>query len=630
MALLTIRFRTLYTGCCRFWQRKGLPTNSMKFQWLAAGLVLFIATTLIVKGRPTDFYPLSSVHPGQKGHGKTVFKGAEVERFEVEIIGVLRNTSPQRNIILARLSGKKIDRTGVFAGMSGSPVYLQDKLVGAVAYTFPFSKEPIAGITPIQETLNVFKRAPGTRPRNTLSINPTELYKIMESTHSFPFLNFRPWPKDIALKEGLSPSRLQPLSIPLNVSGFSPNSLKHFVPQLQTFGLTLVQSVGNARTDHYPNHPLEAGSTIAVQLIRGDMNLSAAGTVTHVSGKNIYAFGHPFMSLGYTDLPMSRTEVLAVIPSFNVSQKIAAATELVGSIKQDRGSGIMGVQGENPLLIPVQLSLHTSRNELRRFEYEIVSDSFLTPFLMALTVHNSIVSSERTVGEQTLKVKTTITIKGHSDINFESGFSNVSNTSSFAALAASSPVNLLMNSGFDKFVVEKITVDIKAVEQIRGALLEKVWQDKLEASAGEEIMLTVFLRKRNGESQIEKYPVKIPAGIESGPIKIVVADGLSLGQSDAKEELGEFIPQNLQQLIRAINDLKKNDRLYIRLYREQPSAIVEGEGLPNLPPSLLALYNSAKTSGDVTLINKVVYAEHELPATPFTLRGQREISVQVK
>jgi len=203
-------------------------------------------------------------------------------------------------------------------------------------------------------------------------------------------------------------------------------------------------------------------------------------------------------------------------------------------------------------------------------------------------------------------------------------------SSVFAALAAASPVNFLLNSGFEELVMEKIDIEITAVEQTREATVDKIWQDRLEVDPGEEVHLTVFLRQSDGDTMVKKYPVKIPEEISPGPLKIVVADGMSLTREDAETGVGEFIPESLQQLIKAINNLKKNDRLYIRLAREQAGAIISGEGMPDLPPSLLALYGSRKTAGELKPMGEVIYVEHELPATEFVLNGRQEITVNVK
>ena len=603
----------------------------MRFSVLAALPLLFALTTLESLPQSSEFYPVESVKPGQRGYGKTVFEGTRAEEFEVEILGVLKNVGPKQDLILARLSGDRIDRTGIFAGMSGSPVYIDDRLIGAVAYSFPFAREPIAGITPIHETVEIFKEKPGVRPMRAGRVNPYELYQMADSPLSRSFFAWPQAPLGLSLLPGQQTrTKLQPIATPLNLSGFSSQTITTFSPQLRSLGLVPVQGMGAAKVEDYEETPLEAGSTISVQLVRGDLDLSAAGTATYIQGRKIYAFGHPFLSIGYTDLPLSKAAVLTVIPSFRTSEKISTTTEFVGSIKQDRATGIMGLTGEKPTLIPVSLQLRTSRGELRDLRYEIVTDRFLTPFLMALTVHNSIVSSERTVGGQTLRVKTTISVKGQPEVNFENSVSELANTTVLAALAASAPVNFLFSSGFEELAMEEIRIEISAVEQTRVAVLEKIWQDKLEVKAGEEINLTVFLRKFNGELQVDTYPVKIPEEIQPGPVKLMVSDGLSLGQSDAESGLGGFVPQNLRQLVKAINNLKKNDRLYVRLYRNQLGAIVAGEGLPNLPPSMLALYNSRKTSGDVKPIDRVVYVEHELDATDFVLTGQQEIIINIK
>ena len=602
----------------------------MNLRQLGHSAALFFLVVISLLGQSVEFYPLESIQPGQTGYGKTVFEGVRVDTFQVEILGVLKNVGPKQNLILARLSGGPIARTGVFAGMSGSPVYIEDKLVGAVAYAFPFATEPFAGITPIREMVDIFKEEPATRPRSAGRVN---LHKMYEVTQLPSFLSHFELPQffvEPSLTRRQDLGRLQPIATPLNLSGFSPRSIQQFSSQLEMLGLVPVRGMGTASMEAYEDVPVQAGSTISVQLIRGDIDVSASGTATHIEDDNIYGFGHPFLSIGYTDLPLNKGAVLTIIPNLMTSEKVSATLELIGSIKQDRATGIMGVAGEESQLIPLRLRLHTSRNEMKELNFEVVTDNFLTPFLISFAVHNSIVSSERSIGDQTLQVKCTISIKGQSDINFESSVSDVVSSSVFAALATASPVNILLNSGFEELVMEKIDVEITAVEQTREATVEKVWQDRLEVNPGEEVQLTVFLRQSNGETMVKKYPVKIPEEISSGPLKIVIADGLSLTREDAETGLGGFIPESLQQLIKAINNLKKNDRLYIRLAREQAGAIISGEGMPDLPPSLLALYGSRKTAGELTPMSEVIYVEHELPATDFVLSGRRESSVNVK
>ena len=627
MAGLTPKNAALYT---RFWasnfsKKRWFP--GMKLYCLRWVFLLFWPATAAAQS--ADLYPLDLIRPGQGGYGKTVFEGSKVETFQVRILGVLENVGPKQNLILARLSGGPLEKTGIFAGMSGSPVYLEGKLAGAVAYAFPFAKEPIAGITPIQETVDIFKEKPSGIQPVRRSVSLRSLYRLDQH----PLLGREPSQVRLAADRFLgshSWGQLTSIATPLNISGFSRLSVQTFAPQLQSLGIVPVRGLVGAASDETSQAPLEPGSSISVQLLRGDLDLSAGGTVTHLSGNRFYAFGHPFLGIGYTDLPVNQASVLTIIPSLNNSAKISASTRFVGAIKQDRATGIMGLAGEQPRLIPVQMQLRTSRNETKRFRYEVVSDNFLTPFLITFLVHNNIVSSEKAVGELTLQVKCLISVKGQPDVLFENGVSDLASGPAFAAVAAASPVHFLLNSGFDELVMEKIELEVQAREQNRQATLDRVWQDKLEVRAGEEVGLTVFLRKPNGDSQVQKYPVRIPADITPGPLQILVGDGLSLLQDEEDSDMTEFIPKSLSQLIKAINNIKRNDRLYVRLYREQGGAVIAGEGLPGLPPSLLALYSAQKTSGETKRIRKVIYVEHELSPTDFVLKGQQVIRVNVK
>ena len=582
--------------------------------------------------QPIELYPLGKIRPGQKGYGKTVFHGTLVERFNVEILGVLEKYEPRRNLILVRLSGAELDRTGVFAGMSGSPVYIEDQLVGAIAFTYPFATEPIAGVTPIQEMVDVFKEIyppPNPFPKRFLpnALLEPALLRIPDFATSEAFLGFEANLPEIADSSQL---KLIPIGTPVNTSGLANRAVDYFSNTFYQLGLIPIQGGGSTHTTHFPDAPLEPGSTISIDLARGDVNVSASGTVTHITDNRIYAFGHSFMNLGYTNLPMNQAAVLTIVPRLNTSHKVSAPINLVGTITQDRATGVMGLSGTEPRLIPVRLKVRTSRNESREYFYETIEDSFLTPFLLTFSVYSSLLSSEKVLGEQTFRVKSIVSIAEHPNVVFENNVTHLSQSPLTAAVTAATPAHFLLNSGFEKLKLEQIQINIEAIEQILKVTLEKVWQDKLEARPGEEVNLRVFLRKFNGEVITENFAVKIPENMLPGPLKIIVSDGLSLSEWDTESNLGRFIPENVHQLIKAINSLKKNNRLYIRLYRDRPSTLVDGVRLSDLPPSFMALYTSRKTSGDVRAVERAVYGEHELQATEYVLQGRKVIQVEVK
>ncbi|MBI4445332.1 MAG: hypothetical protein HY645_05420 [Acidobacteria bacterium] len=600
----------------------------MHFRSLLFVLAWVVLSPALVLSQPVDFFPLELVKPGLKGYGKTVFQESTPEVFDVEILGVIQNVGPGQNMILARLSGTRIERTGIFAGMSGSPVYLDDKLAGAVAYAFRFAKEPIAGITPINEIVNIFRERPQSRNRvSTRARRVEEILQPFEPDLPDARRQYTVPADEFASLRSLG--SLTAIASPVSFSGFTPQSLLSFAPYFERLGLMPVRSQGAGIAQNRDKAPLQPGSTISVQMVRGDMDVSASGTVTHIMGDRVYAFGHPFLGIGYTDMPLNMASVLTVIPSLMTSEKISATTEFIGSVRQDRATGIMGITGAKPQLVPVHLTLRTSRNEVKEFNYEVVTDPFLTPFLMTLTIHNSIVSSERSIGEQTLRIKCKIDVKNQPAVHFENNVTALASTAVVAANAASAPVNFLLNSGFENVVMEQIELEISAQEQTREAELEKVWQEKTELRAGEELMLTLFLRKANGENHVQKHTIKVPEELGEGPINVLIGDGVSLSRKD-RETSASYFPETLPQLIKSINNLKKNDRLYVQLYREKAGPVLQGEGMTDLPPSLLALYGSSKTEGDVRFVKKVVYLEHELPSTDFVLSGEKVITVNIK
>src|SRR5437870_9538977 len=397
--------------------------------------------------------PLDDVHTGMKGVARTVFSGSDTQEFGVEILGVLPGfPGARQSTIIGKLTGSNVDRTGVFAGMSGSPVFIDDRLVGAIAYSFPFSKEAICGITPIGQMIDIFEQG-SDKPA---SAEPRSF--------SFSQLASAEWkaslPKQavtsttliapVAAGSPLIPlvgQQMQPIATPVVFSGISQESLSLFSTELTNSGLLPVSGVGGSATitpmASANEKTLAPGSTVSVQLVRGDYSVAAAGTVTFRDGDRIYAFGHPFLSLGSADMPMTEVSVVTVIPNSFNSFKLAVPGQMVGAISQDRATGIFGQLGHEPKMIPVKIKLHTSRNRDEQFSYEVVSDEYLTPLLLTITVFNSINARERAIGEQTISVRGSIDVDGQKRIDLERRFSSA-NASLFAAGAVANPVTELL------------------------------------------------------------------------------------------------------------------------------------------------------------------------------------------
>jgi SpoIVB peptidase S55 len=584
--------------------------------------------------------PLNKVQPGMKGYGMTVFQGSKPERFEVEVLGTLEGVpNPRQSLVIARLSGPLVDRTGVFAGMSGSPVYIDGKLVGAVAYAFPFAKEPIAGITPIKYMIDIFEQGQKEeQPRSSQSVSFKTLIGQSASTSfdSLPASLSAQLGARAASNTALTPyvgQTMVPIATPVTFSGISQNVLEAFAGDLKRIGIQPIAGVGGG-SSLAPMVPanentLAAGSSVSVQLVRGDFTIDAAGTVTYRDGERIYAFGHPFLSSGATSWPMAESSIVTVVPNLNNSFKLSAAGNLVGSINQDRSVGVYGQLGDKPRMVPVRLTVHTSRNKTESYSFEIVSDPFLTPLLTRITMFSAITATERQIGNQTLKLGGRIAVNGQPDIVLDNSFTSPNGAGLFAVNAVAQPLAMLFNSGFNALDLRGIEVEVTSTDSRSSGSLNRLWVDKTEVRRGESIEMQAFARNDNGSEFVERIPLVIPADAPVGPLVITVGDGASLNQADRAQPSADFSPRDLSQLVRAINKLKKNNRLYVRVVRAGTGAIVNNEEMPVLPPSMLATLGSSRTSGGYTPLSVATLAEHELPPSQFIISGQQTITINV-
>ena len=615
---------------------------SFIFTLALAGAAFAQQGASVNKQSANAIFPLEEVKAGQKGISRTVFSGTEPEEFGVEILGVLPGfPQPRHSVIIARLSGTNVARTSVFAGMSGSPVFIDGRLVGAIAYSFPFSKEPIAGITPIKQMIDIFER--GTqqvRERDQLGFQrePRAVsFSQLAGTDFKPELprNGLSATTFIAPVSAGSPltallgQQLAPIATPVVFGGISADTLQHFGPQLQAQGLLPVSGIGGDA----PITPLAAtnektlapGTSVSVQLVRGDYSIAASGTVTHRDGESIYAFGHPFLGLGTSDMPMSEASVVTVIPNTLNSFKLTVPGQMVGAISQDRSTGIFGQLNRAPKMIPVRINLHTSRDQVVTYNYEVANDEFLTPLLLNITIYNTIASRERSLGDSTISVRGQIAVKGQEPILLERRFSTAG-AGIAAAGSVAGPVAALVSSGFDGVQLDSITLDIAASDSRKAATLDRIALDRAEVARGETVEVQAFIRTESGKQFVQRIPVQIPMDVPTGQLMLFVGDGGSLQQASASQS---FVPKDLGQLVSAINRLKKNDRLYVKLFRVTPGAVIGTDEMPSLPPSFVATLNSDRSSGGYTPMALSPLAEKELPPAEYVISGQQVISISV-
>jgi len=547
-------------------------------------------------------FPLKDVRAGQRGIGRTVFSGSRVEEFQVEILGVLENLGPRESIILARLSGGPLENTGVMQGMSGSPVYIDGKLAGAVALSFPLSKEAIAGIRPIEDMLRV-----EPRPARNIAAAPP------------------PPPRRRPFVAG--ETRLEEIATPVSFSGFTPGTLEHFAPQLRELGWDPRQGIsgGGAPSDRLGDpRRLEPGSMISVQLLSGDMSVGADGTITAIDGDRVYAFGHRFLAEGPTDLPFALAEVLALLPNLSSSFKISTAREWMGAITADRDTAISGLTGQQAKLIPVEIRVGQNIYHMR-----MIQDRVMTPLLAQMAIFSAIDATERSIGSQTFSVRGQLDFAA-GPVRVDDVYSGEVAVAAIASAGISVPLAYAFQSGFDAMKLENISLDIGVVEK-RGQQQIADLIAPRTVHPGDEVELTVLLAGESGAETSQRVRYRVPVGAPAGPLSFTVSDATSTNLLEFQSMIGT--PQrSAQQVLNLLTGFRSNTKAYLRVWRSEPSFTVEGRDLPAPPPSLAMILSRVQQgAGNLLTPRGAKLAEIEIPASAgVVVTGSKTAQVEVK
>jgi SpoIVB peptidase S55 len=570
---------------------------------------LLVLTASLAHGQA--FYPLKDVRPGLHGIGRTVFAGNRVEEFQVEILGTLDNLIPKQTIILAKLSGGPLADTGILQGMSGSPVYIDGKLLGAVALGFAFSREPIAGITPIESMVE---------PSGPSSGRPI--------VRSAPPRS--PSPSFASLTEILSP---------VGLSGFTPSTLETFAADFRRLGFEPQQGVsaGTPTSQQYSG-TVVPGSMISVQLLSGDMSISADGTVSYVDGKHIYAFGHRFLDTGVTDLPFARADVIALLPSLNTSFKLSAPREWVGTITSDRATAVAGEIGRHAHMVPLAISVHSPITGTHDFHLQVVSDRLLTPFLTQTALFSVMDSTERAVGAATLRLHGWAEFDGGVPaLTIQDVFVSDSALPQQAAADAVVPLAFVLGGGFRDLHLKSLSFELEPVDSKRQLHIAQAWASNHDVHPGDAVDIAVVLEGENGLELTRLATYHVPIGAALGPLNLTVSDANTLNFPEFAG-LSQSSAHTPADLVGMINGFRASDAAYVRVWRQQPaftvsSARPSGE-LTDPPPSVLLVLSdpasSAFTNPAVTLTRGSGLAELIIPTPGYVVTGAKTIQVEVK
>ena len=569
----------------------------------------------------TAFYPLQDLKPGMRGVGRTVFAGNRIDEFQVEVLGVLDNVGPKESLVLARLSGGPLEHAGVLQGMSGSPVYIDGKLLGAVAMAFPFAKEPIAGIRPIQDMVRP-ATALATPQRAAIALGERDLTRVLP----------RPAPGVPSGPAG--EPRMADIATPISFGGFSRATLETFAPQLRALGLEPRQGVtGGGKIDPAMGNPadLKPGSMISVQLMAGDLSVGADGTVTHIDGNRVYAFGHRFLAIGATALPFARSDVITLLPSLNTSFKLSSAREWMGTINQDRNTAVAGEIGKRAAMVPVSVAVSRGAEAIESYEMQMVNDPLLSPLLIQMAVFSAIDATERTVGASSIRVTGEIEFQNApAPVRLNNMFAADNGSAMQVSLSAATPLAYVMQSGFESLQLKKVALRLEAFDQKKQLAIDGISVSRREVRPGEKVRLNVVLVGENGAETARQVEYQVPIGAQPGPLYFTVADASTTNLADFRQILNAN-PRSAVQLITTVNNLHPNTKAYIRVWRADPAFQLEGADLPDPPASVaLILAGSQSSLAGITQTRNAKIAEMEVEAGDMVISGAKTIQVEVK
>jgi hypothetical protein len=576
---------------------------------VALAFALLFLAPLAAQGPAT--LAVSELRAGMKGYGRTVFQGGKIERFEFEVLGVQKNAAPGRSRIMVRASGGPLAETGILAGMSGSPCYIDGKLVGALSTGILFEKEAIGGITPIAEMLDQLRDIPETAPSHTPLILPKlEPPKVLKAALSGEMLDFR------TLMGEADPQAL-PMTLVGSSLGTEARRLWSGLPI--SFVAAPVLSGGREEAS-----PIEPGGMAAITLMQGDLDLAAAGTITFISGKRVLLFGHQLFNLGPVDLPLWSATVASSVASYQSSFKMAMPVAPIGALRLDRSSGVAGLLGAEARMVPLRIGLNLGGKRTLNFRFELMDHPVATPALVATAVAQTLDAHTRGIGLQSLSMQGNIKLAGHPAILIENVIADL-NPSRMSQYVGAMLQAIMLNP-FERPVFEGISLTIKAEERLDLSGIAGVRLLKARAKRGEVLPVLVTLQNIQGVRETATFNIQVPSSAAKGKATLMVGDGFSLMAADPDERMIEVA--NLGDVVRLLNGALRNNHAYALLVQAQPGAGLRGSRIEGIPPTVASLVSGDGASSDNRLQRRIV-GRAVLPLDR-EVRGLSQLDVEIE
>jgi hypothetical protein len=603
--------------------RKLLPT-------FLAALILLTGPAVARADDTPAIFPLSQVQPGMKCVVYTIFTGDQIEKVDLVVLGVLHNAiGPKQDIILVQLLGEKVEHTGVVAGMSGSPVYYDGKLVGALSLKLGvFTKEAIGGVTPIENMLDVGK-APEL-PAN-LSASAAAVSAPTTNTGNTFSASRIPLPENFAHQTSAGSGQfLVPIETPLISTGLYPETIAQFSKQLSGWGMTMMAGGTAAATPE--DAQLKPGDMVGVELIRGDLSITPGCTVTTVDHGKILACGHPIFSFGNVSMPLARAHVVTTLASAMASTKIITTGGTIGTLTQDRVTAIAGHLGEGPPMIPVDVTL-VSGDAQKQFHFEVIESPQLTPVLVAVATYNGIVGNTAYGEGSTLQLDGEIAIQGHTTVTLKDLFAPTDMPvpgGFFVATGVQSIFAQIYSNPYEIPHVAGIHLRVTALPERRAATIDDAWVEANEVRPGQTVNVKVQLRSYRGPAFVREFPITIPIQAARGPLQLVISDAETANrtvQSLTASSQGQL--PGLEELIKLMNRTHQNDRLYATLLQPTPTLMVEDKVMPNAPASAINVLDQRQSPGGARLLYQSTAGEWSVEMHQ-VISGERTLTITVK
>lgn len=558
----------------------------------------------------SDIIKIDELKPGMRGYGRTVFKGTEIEEFDVEIIAILRNVRPAGDLILAKLSGDKIEKYGVIAGMSGSPVYISNRIAGAIAFSWAFSKEPITAITPIEDMLKLTNRK-----------NITDFY------------NFEP---DMKNFEGEENYNLVPIKIPLFFNGISDNSIRIFKSDFEKLGFVPL-SGGDLSLEKSSNsfEKFEPGSAVGVNIITGDLNLTGIGTVTYVKDNNILIFGHPVFSSGASDLPLSFAYIHTVVPSLYHSFKLGSPTKIAGRIYNDELYGLAGKLNENSQMINFKLNVNFFNNS-KTFNFNIIKSYFLLPQLIGLCISRSIETLGGLMQNNTLNFKFELEFDNNKKITLSDSIPGLTLTESLSTgmILFLNPLSQILLNKFQKLNLRNIKGELNIIPKIKLAEIKNIIIDKREYNAGEKVKAKILLNEYQGKSFYINMEFILPNNLDAGPFNLIVSSGREAQFIDFQLSSAKWTPYNFEQFEEMLKKLATTKEIALWTIIKERGLVIKGELLERIPSSYYFILSDSpdKSSKPIlTMLSEKIETDYIITGNaicPIKIVGKRNSQIE--